>query len=171
MKNPLQMDAERQAKWEEKYREAVRPHVTDEPLAVGVFQRTGQWFLAIPLVGQIMGLVLFLFYQAFHRSRAAGLPSTFLLAVTPTTVHAFKYSAAYGRVKVKKEVATFARDSIRVSGAGGGTLSSKVTFEVADDGETTRITCSIPMPSQNPFSTRVVEVLSGAAAAPGPSAG
>jgi hypothetical protein len=56
-------------------------------------------------------------------------------------------------------VAVFDRRDIKVIGATGGTLSSKVTLEASEDGETTKIVCSIPSPGMNPFSTKVIELL------------
>jgi hypothetical protein len=165
MRNPLKMDEERTAKWEQKYKDAVRDQVEGEPLAVGPFQRTGQWFLVIPGIGQLLGAVFYLVYQLFHKSRAAGLPSNFLLAVTPTKVYAFKYGAGYGKIKVRREVAVFNRQDVKVLDAGGGTLSSKVTLEANEDGETTKIVCSIPSPGMNPFSGKVVELLQAGPAA------
>jgi hypothetical protein len=162
MANPLKPDL---AKWEQKYKDAVRDHVDGEPLAVGPFQRRGQWFLAIPLIGQILGALFFLFYQLFQKKRAGGLPSNFLLAVTPTKLYAFKYSAGYGKIKVKKEVAVFDRADVKVVEAGGGGLSGKLTLEVTEDGEAMRIVCSVPTPSMNPFSGNVVELLQAGPAA------
>ena len=49
--------------------------------------------------------------------------------------------------------------------ASGGGLSGKLTLAVTEEGETTRIVCSVPTPSMNPFSGKVVELL-----AAGPSA-
>jgi hypothetical protein len=159
MANPFKMDGERAAKWEQKYKDAVSGHVEGEALAVGPFQRTGQWFLAIPGLGQILGALFYLFYQLFQKRRAAGLPTNFLLAVTPTKLYAFKYGAGYGNIKVKKQVAVFNRSDVKVISAGGGTLSAKLTLEATEEGETTKITCSVPTPSMNPFSNKVVELL------------
>src|SRR5689334_4096141 len=124
----LDMSPEKMAEWGQKYKDAGAPLLGEEPLAVGQLQRAGQYFLTIPIIGQL-GLLLYLAYQAFNKKRAAGLPMNFLLAVTPTKVHAFKYKpGGYGKIRVKEEVASWNRGDINVVERNDGPMASKITF-------------------------------------------
>ena len=53
--------------------------------------------------------------RSIGKHRAGGLPNQFLLAVTPTRVHAFKCSTAYGNVKAKDELAVWERAGLTVT--------------------------------------------------------
>jgi hypothetical protein len=152
------------AEWEQKFKDAVAPRLDEEPLAAGHFQRAGQYLLAIPVIGQL-GLVFYLAYQAVNKKRAAGLPMNFLLAVTPTKVHAFKYKpGGYGNIKIGDEVASWNRADITVAARSDGPMASKITFETSENGHTERMVCNAPMLSKNPMSSRVLELIGGAAA-------
>ena len=95
----LNPTAEEMAKYEQDLKDTVSPEIGQEPLAVGQFQRAGQYFLTIPVIGQI-GAVFYLAYQAINKQKAGGLPMNFLLAVTPDKVHAFKFKyGGYGKIK------------------------------------------------------------------------
>ena len=164
------MSPEKMAEWEQKYKGAVAPQLGEEPLAVGPFQRTGQYFLTIPVVGQL-GFVFYLAYQAINKKRASGLPMNFLLAVTPSKVHAFKYKpGGYGRIRVKGEVASWDRSDIRVASRSDGPMASRIMFETTEDGRTERITCNAPMLSRNTMSLNVLELI-GQREATGAAAG
>ena len=73
------------------------------------------------------------------KRRAGGLPNQFLLAVTPTRVHAFKCSLAYGDVKARDELAVWDRAGLTVT-AEETSVNTKVVLERADAGE--RMVCS-----------------------------
>jgi hypothetical protein len=166
MANPLKPSDAKIAEWEQKYKEAIRPFVDDEPLAVGAFGRAGQGLLMIPIIGQL-GAVLYPLYQAVNKKRAAALPSHFLLAVTPAKVHAFKYrTKGTSSVKVKHEVAVWKRGDIKVAGTVAGPVTSKITFVVTEDGATTKIVCSAAMLSSNPFSQKVLALLGDGTGSP-----
>jgi len=156
------MSPEKMAEWEQKYKDAVAEKLGEQPLAAGHFQRAGQYFLTIPIIGQL-GLLLYLAYQAVNKKRAAGLPMNFMLAVTPTKVHAYKFKpGGYGAIRVREEVAVWDRSAIKVVGRQDGPMASKITFETTENGETQKIVCNAPMLSRNPMSAKVIELLSGA---------
>ena len=165
------MSPEKMAEWEQKYKDAVTLKLGEEPLAAGHFQRAGQYFLTIPVIGQI-GLVFYLAYQAINKKRAGGLPMSFMLAVTPTKVHAFKFKpGGYGKIRVRDEVAVWNRSDIRVAARDDGPMASRITFETTEDGKTKRIVCNAPMLSRNPMSTKVLELIGSGDAAASASAG
>ena len=170
MRNPFELDAAKVAEYEKKYKDAVQPSLSEDVQAVGAFQRTGQYLLTIPVVGQI-GLVFYLLYQSVNKKRAASLPMHFLIAVTPRKVHAFKYRpGGYGKLKLKHEVAVWDRADIAVANTIDGSISSTVTFHVSEGGERQKITCNTSKLSMNPWSARVLELL-GAGASGGEGAG
>lgn len=167
MRNPFELDEAKIAEYEKKYKDAVQPSLSEDVQAVGAFQRTGQYLLTIPIVGQI-GLVFYLLYQSFNKQRAGSLPMNFLLAVTPRKVHAFKYrQGGYGKIKLKHEVAVWDRAAIAVASTVDGAISSTVTFHVSEGGEPQKIVCNTGKLSMNPWSASVLELLRGGAASGG----
>jgi hypothetical protein len=130
------MDATKQAEWERKFRDAVQPKLDEPVLACGLFYRTGGYAsIAMGPLSPLAGLVA----SGIGKKRAAGLPKQFLIAVTPTKVHAFKSAQGYGGVKAKDEVAVWDRGTITVTSE-PTSLNTKVTIESADEDE--RIVCS-----------------------------
>ena len=96
-----------------KFLDAVRPHLGEDILAVGTFRTTGsgQKYAISKLQAGALA------YGAAHklgRARAGGLPGTFLLAVTPSRLHAFKYKMKRHGVAVKEEVAAWDRTGLTV---------------------------------------------------------
>lgn len=159
MRNPFQIDEAQLAEYRRQYKDAVQPRLDEEVLAVGPFQRTGQYFLTIPLIGQL-GLVFYLIYQARNKQRAGSLPMNFLLAVTPTKVHAFKYRpGGYGSIKLKHEVAVWRRADIRVAEVVDGAMSSRVTLIVNENGETIRIACNTPQMGGQMFGRPALDLI------------
>ena len=73
-----------------KFREAVMPHVDEEILAVGTFRTTGSG-TKFAISKLQAGAAVYGAVSKLGRARAGGLPNTFLLAVTPTKLQAFKY--------------------------------------------------------------------------------
>lgn len=96
-----------------KFREAVMPRLSEEILAVGTFRTIGsgtKFAISKTQAGA-------LFYGAasrIGRSRAGDLPSQFLLAVTPTKLHAFKYKLKGKGVEVRQPVAEWHRAGLTV---------------------------------------------------------
>lgn len=150
---------EKKEEWMARYRQAVQPHVQGDVQAVGLFQRRGQYLLSIPVIGQL-GAIFYLAYQAIFKRKAAGLPSSFIIAVTPDKVHAFKYRQSYSDVKVKKEVAVWDRDAIKVTGTTDAGMATQVNLESNEDGQVERIQIQAPRLSSNPWSADVVKLLS-----------
>ena len=129
------MDADKRAEWERKYRDALQPKVDEPVLAGGLFYRAGG-FAAIA-IGPFSGLAA-LIARSTGKRRAGGLPNQFLLAVTPTRVHAFKCSTAYGNVKAKDELAVWSRSGLTVT-AEETAVNTKVVIEPA---AAERLVCS-----------------------------
>jgi len=137
-----------------KYRESVQPHVDDEVLAVGPFRPTG--------AGTKMGIsklqVGALAYGAAHmmgKKKAGGLPGQFLLAVTPSKLHAFSYKAKRSGVEVKEEVASWDRAEIRASTERLQT-TTRLTLELPE-GE--KIVCDEEGLGDNPWADDVIREL------------
>ena len=130
------MDARKRDEWERKYRDALQPLVDEPVLAGGVFYRTGGW--AAVAVGPFSGLAA-LVSRSLGKRRAGGLPNQFLLAVTPTRVHAFKCSLAYGDVEARDELAVWDRAGLTVT-AEETSVNTKVVLESGGGGE--RVVCS-----------------------------
>jgi hypothetical protein len=77
--------------------------------------------------------------RSIGKRRAGGLPNQFLLAVTPTRVHAFKCSLAYGDVEARDELAVWDRSGLTVT-AEETSVNTKVVLESGGSGE--RVICS-----------------------------
>ena len=130
------MDAKKRGEWERKYRDALQPLVDEPVLAGAVFYRTGGWQAVA--MGPFSGLVAVI-SRGVGKRRAGGLPSEFLLAVTPTRVHAFKCSLAYGDVEARDELAVWDRAGLTVT-AEETSVNTKVVLESGGSGE--RVVCS-----------------------------
>ena len=144
-----------EAEYRTKYRESVAPHVDGDVLAVGAFRPTG--------AGTKMGIsklqVGALAYGAAHlkgKKKAGGLPGQFMLAVTPTTLHAFKYKAKRDGVKIKEEVGAWDRTGIKASTERLKT-TTRLTLELPE-GE--KIVCDEEGLGDNPWADDVISELS-----------
>jgi hypothetical protein len=130
------MDAAKQAEWERKFRDAVQPKLDEPVLACGLFYRTGGYAsIGLGKISPLAGIVA----SGVGKKRAAGLPKTFLIAVTPTKVHAFKSSQGSGGIKAKDEVAVWDRAGLTVK-AEAAAANTKVTIESPGEGES--VVCS-----------------------------
>jgi hypothetical protein len=130
------VDAKKRDEWERKYRDALQPLVDEPVLAGGVFYRTGGW--AAVAMGPFSGLAAVI-SRSIGKRRSGGLPNQFLLAVTPTRVHAFKCSLAYGDVEARDELAVWDRSGLTVT-AEETSVNTKVVLESGGGGE--RVVCS-----------------------------
>lgn len=130
------MDAAKQAKVEQMYRDAVQPHTSEPVLAAWIFYRSGS-FAKVGLA-QVSGLGA-LAAGAIGKKKAAGLPQTFVLAVTPTRVCAFKAKPRGFGVKIGDELLSWDRRGLVVT-AEQAALTMTVTLEPGGDGET--VVCS-----------------------------
>jgi hypothetical protein len=121
--------------YKQKYLEAVQPKVDEQVLGAWLFYRTGGYAgLALTRVSPLAAVAA----RTIGKKRAGGLPNTFLLAVTPTKVRAFKCRAG-NRVKVGDELAVWDRSGLNVT-VEDAALNTTVTLESAAEGE--KIVCS-----------------------------
>jgi hypothetical protein len=97
-----------------KFRDSVQRHVDEEVLVVGTFRTTGAGTRYAISKSQA-GALAYGASSLFGRKRAGGLPGQFLLAVTPTTLHAFKYKMKRRGVEVKDEVGVWNRSGLEVT--------------------------------------------------------
>ena len=114
------------------YRESAQERVTDEEVL-------GAW----------------LFYRTGGKNRAAGFPNTFLLAVTPTRVRAFKAKPRRNGVKLGDELAVWNRDGLVVT-VREAALNTEVTIESPAEGE--KVVCST---GKDAHSRAFLELLEG----------
>jgi hypothetical protein len=138
-----------------KFRDGVSPFVGDEVLAVGTFRTTGsgQKYAISKLQA---GALVYGAASKLGRARAGGLPSQFLLAVTPTKLHAFKYKMKRNGVEVKEEVAAWDRTGLTV-GLEKLTTTTRVKLEWPGDGE--KVVCDQDGMGDNPWADDVVRAL------------
>jgi hypothetical protein len=119
-------------KYVQAYRESAQEKVTDEQvLGAWLFYRTGG-FASMPFshISPIVGTVI----RTVGKKRAGGFPNTFLIAVTPTKVRAFKAKPRRNGVKVGDELAVWDRSELQVS-VREAAINTEVTFESPGEGE------------------------------------
>ena len=138
-----------------KFREAVMPHVDEEILAVGTFRTTGSGtkFAVSKLQA---GAAVYGAVSKLGRARAGGLPHTFLLAVTPTKVRAFKYKLKGRGVEARQEVASWDRAGLTVKTDPLQT-TTRVTLEWPESGD--KLVCDQDGMGDNPWADDVIRVL------------
>src|SRR5687767_4514463 len=138
-----------------KFRESVQQHLDEDVLAVGTFRTTGsgtKYGISKLQVGALA-------YGAAHlagKQRAAGLPGQFLLAVTPTRLHAFSYKMKRSGVAVKEEVGAWDRDGLTITTDHMQT-TTRVRLEWPDARE--KIVCDQDGMGDNPWADDVVRAL------------
>jgi hypothetical protein len=138
-----------------KFREAVMPHVSDEILAVGTFRTTGSG-TKYAISKMQAGALVYGAASKLGKARAGGLPSQFLLAVTPTKVHAFKYKMKRNGVEARQEVAAWDRDGLTVKTEPLQT-TTRVTLEWPASGD--KLVCDEDGMGDNPWADDVIRVL------------
>ena len=130
------MNAAELAEWQQKYRDAVQPQVSEPVEAAWVFYRTGG-FASMSLS---KGSSLAAGGGPAHSEReAGGLSNSFVLACTPTHVHAFAYKPRGVDVNLGEELAVWARHALQVTSQ-AAEINTTVTLESAEEGE--RVVCS-----------------------------
>jgi hypothetical protein len=139
-----------------KFLDVVRPKLDEDVLAVGTFRTTG----LRDQVRDQQDAGRALAYGAaslMGERRAGGLPGSFLLAVTPTKLHAFKYKMKRNGVEAKDEVAAWDRSGLEV-----GTERLKTTTRVPLEwpGEE-KLVCDQDGMGDNPWADDVVRELGG----------
>jgi len=147
-----------EAEYRAKFHDSVQPHVEEEVLAVGMFRPTG----AATKYGISKMQVGALAYGAAHlmgKKRAGGLPGQFLLAVTPTKLHAFKYKMKRSGPEVKEEVAEWDRAGLEVSTK---RMQTTTRVELAWAGDGDKLVCDEEGMGDNPWADDVIRVLQAA---------
>jgi hypothetical protein len=116
--------------YRQKFRDSVQPHVDEEVLAVGTFRATGSG-TKYAISKTQAGALAYGAASLIGKRRAGGLPGSFLLAVTPGTLRAFKYKMKRNGVAVKEEVAAWDRAGLEVETDRLNT-TTRVTLTTAD---------------------------------------
>jgi hypothetical protein len=140
-----------------KFRDAVQPKLDDEVLAVGTFRTAGAG-TKYAISKTQAGALAYGAASLMGKKRAGGLPSSFLLAVTPTKLHAFKYKMKRKGVEAKEEVATWDRSGLETSTDSLKT-TTRVTLQWPGDGET--VVCDQDGMGDNPWADDVIRELQG----------
>ena len=123
--------------WKGKYREAAQERLPDEQVeAAWLFYRTGGYAgIALGPLSPLAAVVS----RTIGKKRAAGLPNQFLLALTPTKVHAFKCRPHRSKAKVGDELAVWDRSGLEVR-VRDAAVNTEVTLESPAEGE--KVVCS-----------------------------
>jgi hypothetical protein len=137
-----------------KFREGVMPYIDESILAVGTFRTTGSG-TKFAISKLQAGALVYGAASKIGKARAGGLPSTFLLAVTPTKLHAFKYKLKRGGIEVRQEVASWDRAGLTI-GLEKLTTTTRVKLEWPD-GE--KLVFDQDGMGHNPWADDVVRVL------------
>ncbi len=108
-------------------------------------------------------------FQRHLTSRGTGLPSSVCLALTPTKVLAFKFNPrnrahplSVKPSQIRKLVAEWPRDSLRVSEVDAGGMSVNVTFEIDTGTGAGSVPCRTPRLAINPAAGVMITELGGA---------
>jgi hypothetical protein len=141
--------------WRAKFREQIEPLVDEELLAVGTFRATGAG-TRYGISKTQAGALAYGAASLMGKKRAGGLPGTFLLAVTPTRLHAFKYRLKRNGVAVKEEVGVWDRAGLEVETERLQT-TTRVRLAWPADGE--QIVCDQDGMGDNPWAEDVMRVL------------
>ena len=139
-----------------KFKDAVQPLLDEDVLAVGTFRTTGSG-TKYAISKTQAGALAYGAASLMGKKRAGGLPGSFLLAVTPKGLHAFKYKQKRNGIEAKEEVAAWERKGLEV-----GTESMKTTTRVTlewPDGE--KVVCDQDGMGDNPWADDVVRELGG----------
>jgi hypothetical protein len=140
-----------------KFREGVQPLLSEPVLAVGTFRTTGAG-TRYGISKMQVGALAYGASTLLGKKQAGGLPGTFLLAVTPSGVHAFKYKLKRNGVDVKEQVAAWDRAGLEVSTERLQT-TTRVSLQWPQDGE--KMVFDQDGMGDNPWADEVVRVLQG----------
>jgi hypothetical protein len=123
-----------------KLKALVEPKVAEPVLGALSFSRRG--FFTQKAAGRA-GLAFYLAAKVAAKQQAAGLPERFVLAVTPTKVHAFEHKVGMldrdGIGRIEDEVAVWDRAGLQVSSQDAGGFFIDVILESPAEGE--RVEC------------------------------
>ena len=138
-----------------KFRESVQQHVGEDVLAVGTFRTTGSG-TKYAISKTQAGALAYGAAALVGRKRAGGLPGQFLLAVTPSRLHAFSYKMKRNGVAVKEEVASWEREGLTITTDHMHT-TTRVRLEWPDAGK--KVVCDQDGMGDNPWADDVVRAL------------
>jgi hypothetical protein len=145
-----------EAEYRRKFNEGVQAHLDEDVLAAGTFRQTGSG-TKYGVSKMQLGALAYGAAAMRGKQKAGGLPGSFVLAVTPSGLHAFKYKAGRKGIDVKEKVASWDRAGLKVS-AEPMKMTTRVTLEWAD-GE--KIVCDQDGMGDNPWADDVVRELGG----------
>ena len=145
-----------EAEYRRKFQEAVQPSLDEDVLAVGTFRQTGSG-TKYGISKLQVGALAYGAAALRGKQKAGGLPGSFLLAVTPKGLHAFKYKMKRNGVEAKEEVAAWDRAGLKVS-TKPMKMTTRVTLETSE-GDT--IVCDQDGMGHNPWADDVVRELGG----------
>jgi len=127
--------AEDQRKWIAENQPKVQEKLAEPIVSYSVFQRSGGFTrLAVGKASPLASLAM----GAAAKKKAAGLPNTFILALTPTKLHAFAYRQGWGGLKVRDELAVWDRAAIRTT-VEPKQMTVRLVIESPSEGE--RVEC------------------------------
>jgi hypothetical protein len=138
-----------------KFRDTVQPKLDEDVLAVGTFRTTGSG-TKYAISKTQAGALAYGAASLMGKKKAGGLPGSFLLAVTPNKLHAFKYKMKRSGPEAKDEVAAWDRAGLEV-GTELLKTTTRVTLEWPDAGEA--IVCDQDGMGDNPWADDVVRAL------------
>ncbi|MFL5908035.1 MAG: hypothetical protein ACJ75Z_10630 [Solirubrobacterales bacterium] len=140
--------------WRAKYRDSVEPHVDEEVLAVGAFRPTGAG-TKYAISKMQVGALAYGAASMLGKRKAGGLPGQFMLAVTPSTLHAFKYKAKRNGIDLKEEVGSWDRSGVKAS-TEEMSSTTRLTLEFSDG---QKIVCDEEGLGDNPWADDVIREL------------
>ena len=140
-----------------KFLDAVQAEVDEEVLAVGTFRTTGSG-TKYAISKTQAGALAYGAASLMGKKKAGGLPGQFLLVVTPSKLHAFKYKQKRTGIEAKEEVAAWDRAGLKVE-----TEPMKTTTRVTLDwsGEGDKLVIDQDGMGDNPWADDVVNALRG----------
>lgn len=105
--------------------------------------------------GWLGGMLVRKAEKAINSGRAGGLPQSFVLAITPTSVHVYETSYSRKGIEVRGEAQKWDRAGLFVTGVDRGSLKTNVKIQRADGVELTVAA------GTHAYTDRFVEMLSG----------
>jgi hypothetical protein len=140
--------------YRKKFNDGAQAHLDEDVLAAGTFRTTGAG-TKYAISKTQAGALAYGAASLLGKKKAGGLPGSFMLAVTPTKLHAFKYKQKRNGIEVKEEVGSWERDGLKV-GTEKMSTTTRVTFEWPDGD---KIVCDQEGMGDNPWADDVVREL------------
>ena len=100
------------AKWKQTYLDEIQPHVDEPIIVIGALSRVGGMTrLGVGKLSPIASIAM----GSKAKKASGNLPNNVVAAVTATKVHLFDYAQKRSSIKVKDEVATWERGSLKIT--------------------------------------------------------